>query len=275
MFKFVIFAVTILTFVNGQQDPYEVCVGYDDEMKVGFGQETSCTGYFYCEGEVGYEEDCVTIVGDGYEFNYETSECDFEENVGCAAAGGDYVDPEPELPIDPPVTLPPIIQPTPSPTQPPIVDPSVPDITCPTNRPGEILFFPSSNCTEYFICANGLRMRMACMEGFTWNQEETQCDYPIYSKCSVSCKDYKHRRPKPINFLSFQSNIVDDGMNVRCTRTGFYSTAYPRDCTKFVFCSAGIPITQNCPIGYAWQLDRCVDRKFASCPDLRQLRLIG
>lgn len=177
----------LAALARAQQDPYEVCVGHADGEMVGHGQDVSCTAYFYCEGEYGFDEDCVTQLGDGHEFNYETNECDLSENVLCA----DYVAPEPETDAPPPpqvpVTQPPATQPpvvTPAP--PATTDSSIPDITCPTNRPGEIIFFESTNCTEYFICANGVRLQMACMEGFTWNQAERQCDYPIFSRCSVS-----------------------------------------------------------------------------------------
>lgn len=189
MSKLVIFAIFFVaaSFVKAQDDPAEVCVGVDDGVLIGLGQDISCTSYYYCENEYGYEEDCASLDADGeqYEFNYETGQCDFDDVVNCASGG--VVDPDPPItdappPTDPPATQPPATQP-PATTQAPG---SIPDVQCPTNRPGEIIFFESSNCTEYFICANGFQMRMACMEGFTWNQAEKQCDYPIFSRCSVS-----------------------------------------------------------------------------------------
>lgn len=189
MLKFVIITVLLsATLISAQLDPYEVCLDQEDGIMIGIGAEETCTGYFYCEGEIGYEEDCAVVSGPEFQFNYETGQCDYDDVVLCEAGGGG-VDPdypvEPET--DPPGTLPPN---TPPPqTQPPVtppVDPSVPDIECPTDRPGQILFFASSNCSEYFICSNGVRMRMSCMEGFTWNDVENQCDYPIFSRCSVS-----------------------------------------------------------------------------------------
>jgi Chitin binding Peritrophin-A domain len=184
MFKFVIFFVFAIAAVSAQddEDP-EVCQGLEDGELVGVGQELSCSQYWYCEGEVGYLDDCLNLEGgEEFEFNYETNQCDYFDVVNCPYAPN--VDPEPE-PEPETSTLPPVTQ-TPDTTQSTTLDPSIPEIECPTNRPGEIVFFPSSNCTEYFICANGYRMKMACMEGFTWNQDEKQCDYPIFSKCSVS-----------------------------------------------------------------------------------------
>lgn len=173
MLKLAIFFALCFVTIHAEPDPNEACVGLADGELVGIGAEFSCTVYLYCEGEYGYEEDCVTQDPD-MQFNYETNACDYSDVVQCG------VDPV-EVETDPPATLPPVTDTTISTT----MDPSIQDIECPTNRPGEILFFPSSNCTEYFICANGVRMRMVCMEGFTWNQEEKTCDFPIFSRCSV------------------------------------------------------------------------------------------
>ena len=166
------------TLVSAQLDPFEVCQGYDDGTMIGVGQDISCTKYFYCEGEYGYEEDCLETFAEDAEFNYETGQCDYNDVVNCAAYSPLEPEPNPETepPTNPPVVNPPVTQPG---------LPSVPDVECPTNRQGEIIFFPSSNCSQYFICANGVRLQMACMEGFAWNQEEKTCDYPIFSRCSV------------------------------------------------------------------------------------------
>lgn len=180
MLKFIIICA-LSTFVSAQLDPNQVCAGYEDGIQIGVGQEISCTQYFYCEGEYGFEEDCVEQFGDEFEFNYETGQCDYNDVVNCAAYGP--LDPETET--DPPVTEGPAVNTPVTPPSNPNPDPVLPDVQCPTNRPGEILFFPSSNCSEYFICANGVRLSMACMEGFAWNQEEKTCDYPIFSRCSV------------------------------------------------------------------------------------------
>lgn len=200
MLKFAVFALLVCApFSKAQSDPYEVCVGQEDGTQLAYGHQFSCTKYFSCESEYGYEEDCVEQYGEGFEFNEDTLQCDYSDYVNCEAnsvTDDPYPDPDPVT--DPPAPPPPIITQAPI-TQapatpaPPVVTlppattsgPSIPDITCPTNRPGEILFFPSSNCTEYFICASGIRLSMACMEGFTWNQDLRQCDYPIFSPCSV------------------------------------------------------------------------------------------
>lgn len=175
MFKIVIICA-LATLVSAQLDPFEVCQGYEDGTMIGVGQDISCTRYFYCEGEYGYEEDCLETFAEDAEFNYETGQCDYNDVVNCAAYGSEP-EPNTEPPPSPPVVNPPVTEPG---------QPSVPDVECPTNRQGEIIFFPSTNCSQYFICANGVRLQMTCMEGFAWNQEEKTCDYPIFSRCSVS-----------------------------------------------------------------------------------------
>jgi Chitin binding Peritrophin-A domain len=178
-----VICLSLAVYVKAQGDPFEVCVGLADGELVGVGNDVSCTGYFYCEGEYGYEEDCVEQYGAEFEFNYETNLCDYNDVVQCAPLPEPEPDPDPEP--EPTETVPPITQ-TPGTTTSTVTSvTTVPDIECPTNRPGEILFFESSNCTEYFICANGNRIKMQCMEGFTWNQDDKQCDYPIFSRCSV------------------------------------------------------------------------------------------
>lgn len=203
---FVLFLQLVASQIEGPFDPETVCEGNEDDEKVGFGADVSCVGYYYCYGGVGEAEECP----EGQQFDYNINDCDDAENVQCEDpnGGGDYTDypdygetdytddygeeTEASTPgtTRPPPTLPTRQPPgttssagstastTPNPNQ-------IDDVTCPTNRPGEIIFFPSSNCTEYFICANGNKLRMSCMEGFTWNQDEKQCDFPIFSKCSV------------------------------------------------------------------------------------------
>lgn len=167
---------------QGPDDPNEICIGREDFEKIGFGSDFSCTGYYECEAEIGYEEYCP----EGQQFNYDTNDCDDEEYVQCIEPDDPNYTDEPEFPedTDPPnetttrATTTSISSITS--TQGPIED-----ITCPDNKPGEIVFFPAANCSEYYICANGVKLRMTCLEDFTWNQDLQKCDYPIFSRCSV------------------------------------------------------------------------------------------
>lgn len=182
---------------QGPDNPEEVCIGYEDFEKIGFGADYSCTGYYECEGEIGYEEYCP----EGQQFNYETNDCDDEEYVQCVEPDftdeTDYPDnqetdyPEETDPTIRTTTRPPTTTANSVTTQGPIED-----VTCPDNRPGEIIFFPASNCSEYYICANGNKLKMTCLEDFTWNQDLQKCDYPIFSKCSV-------------RFFKFPANIAN------------------------------------------------------------------
>lgn len=180
MFKFVVFLTFAVSLVTAQDENGEVCQGQEDGTLIGVGADISCTQYWECENEIGYLEDCF-VQGEDLQFDYTTGQCNYDDYVNCDA-GGDNPDPEypdPEYP-DPDTTRATTVSTSTDSNN------NIPDVECPTNRPGEIVFFPSSNCSEYFICANGFRMKMACMEGFTWNQDERQCDYPIFSRCSVS-----------------------------------------------------------------------------------------
>jgi hypothetical protein len=185
MEKLLVLLVFVIGAVNAQGD---ICVGAEDFTR--FKVPGSCTEYYECEANVAYPESCE----EGLQFDEEAGECLDEEEVQCSSDYPEYPEyPETDYPdTDPPAddttttTRSQTIETTTPPRIPTTLDPTIPEIECPTNRPGEIIFFPSSNCSEYYICANGFRMKMACMEGFTWNQEERQCDFPIFSRCSVS-----------------------------------------------------------------------------------------
>jgi len=205
--------LALLTLVNAQGpfDPNEICIGYQDFDKIGYGDDVSCTGYYECEAEYGYEMECE----EGLQFNYETNDCDDADFVQCQEPdNGNY----PEYPQETDAPNPTQTAPTQSTTttQMPsmtttsinngITEGPIDDITCPTDQPGKILFFPSSNCSEYFICANGNKLKMTCLEDFTWNQDTQQCDFPIFSRGSVSFKIPGSRTNANIFFLNLFKN---------------------------------------------------------------------
>ena len=180
--KLLVILSLICMSVNAAPPEYdeEVCIGQDDGVLIGI--PGYCAFYYYCEGEIGYSEDCKAF-GD-FLFDPLTGNCNYPEEVDCVDDGEteypEYPDPETPAPVQP--TTQPPVQTTTS-----ISDPNViPDVVCPTNRPGEILFFESLNCTEYYICANGVKLTMKCIEGFVFNPADKQCDHPIYNpRCSV------------------------------------------------------------------------------------------
>lgn len=212
MFKFVIlFAVLTAACVIAQDaENYEVCVDLDDETQVGVGHDISCTKYYFCSGGVGALEDCTEIYGDpDLAFNEESGQCEYD--VVCGDGGGvdpnypEYPDPDPETDPPPPVVVttqpPAVVTQTTTTSRPGVIE----DVTCPTNRPNEIIFFPSSNCSQYFICASGVRLQMSCIDGFVWNEDDNQCDYPIFSRCAsreVSLLIKKLFREDKSKFLS-------------------------------------------------------------------------
>jgi hypothetical protein len=179
----------ICVVIHGQEGPpeynEEICIGQEDGAL--FPIDGYCALYYYCDQEYGYLDDCRNY-GD-FLFDAAYGNCNDADQVDCV----DYVypdpDPDPVYPDPEPETAPPvIIQTTQAPsieTRPPNPD-LIPDVECPTNRNGEILFFESANCSEYYICANGNKMTMRCSEGFVFNIDEKQCDHPVYSpRCSV------------------------------------------------------------------------------------------
>ncbi|CAO1398464.1 unnamed protein product [Diamesa tonsa] len=240
----VILLVSSWNLVQGQD-----CEGLPDDSIVA--DPSNCYGYWYCVGGVADEyAECP----EGEEWFVEEGYCEDENIVGCAnpVEPEPEPEPEPEIPVTTQAPIVPTTTTTSSNGVPTTLAPGQPEVTCPTDRNGDIVFFASSNCTNYYICANGVKMNMRCLDGFAWNQEDKQCDFPIYSTCG--------------------KNVEINGNTVRCTRFGFYVTAHPLDCERFVFCSEGIPLVQNCPIGYMWDIsERCVQRMYATCPITRSV----
>lgn len=196
---------------------------YDDEMcrsvedGVLFGIDAECYFYYYCVEEVAYLDDCRNLC-DGCQFDVSINDCNYEDTVQCVVQ---------DVPTNPPITQAPQTQAPVITTQvlttnapPPQGNTDVPDITCPLDQ---LVFLESENCTEYYICAYGKKLTMHCIEGLVWNNIDQRCDHPVYNpRCS---------------------GVSTDGMNnVQCNKRGFYTTAYPLDCEKFVFCSDGIPM---------------------------------
>ncbi|CAG9807177.1 unnamed protein product [Chironomus riparius] len=252
--KVLVILSLICMSVNAVPPDYDeaTCIGIEDGI---LRQITGyCTYYYFCEAEIGYLEDCKAY-GD-FQFDATTGTCEPPEYVNCVEEPEypeypEYPDPETQAPVQP--TLPPAVQTTAIAITTPLDSNGITDVVCPTNRPGEILFFESLNCTEYYICANGVKLTMKCIDGFVFNPDDKQCDHPVYNpRCSN---------------LSFDPN-----RNVKCNRHGFYTAPYPLDCTKYVFCAEGIPIIQQCPIGTGWHIDRCIAKKHTLCADPAKVR---
>jgi hypothetical protein len=106
-----------------------------------------CSYYYYCESEIGYREDCTSF--GNFEFDSKIGNCNYPEEANC-------------------------------------VELETPDFECPTDRPGKILLFESSNCAKYYICANGVRLTLKCIEGLVFNPKNKQCDHPVTNpRCLV------------------------------------------------------------------------------------------
>ena len=86
--------------------------------------------------------------------------CDFFEFVTCW---------EPDYPVDP--------------EEPKIPNP---DSECPPRGSTDIVFLPSRNCNEYYICHNGVPNLFFCRPGSHWNAEREFCDLPANAGCTVS-----------------------------------------------------------------------------------------
>jgi Chitin binding Peritrophin-A domain len=162
----------------------EICIGLDDDVIIPI--EGSCDDYYFCSGQVGYLYKCSDY-GEEYQFDVYLNDCNLASEANCVETPQIIPTNSPQTTaaattITTTITTTEAITETTSNK----VSTEIGDIECPTNRPGEILFYESLNCTEYYICANGLRMTMKCMEGFVWNPQENQCDFPAFNpRCSV------------------------------------------------------------------------------------------
>lgn len=205
----VIFVIIFVGASKAQYPEYDeaLCEGQAEDAIIGIPDE--CDSYYYCYEGIAYLDQCNNVC-EGCKFDPVLNDCNYAENVPQCAA---------DVVTDPPVTAPPQTQ-APATTQSPQTLPpgEIPDIICP---PGEVRFLASENCSDYYVCAMGQKITMHCLEGLVWNDEDQRCDHPIYSeRCSGLTKGNNN--------------------SIKCNRHGFYTTAYPYDCGKFVFCSEGI-----------------------------------
>lgn len=65
-------------------------------------------------------------------------------------------------------------------------EPTNPDSECPPRGSTEIVFLPSKNCNEYYICLNGVPNPVQCRPGSHWNADRQFCDLPANAGCKVS-----------------------------------------------------------------------------------------
>lgn len=187
----VIFLTTTTTTVRAQAEfDEEICLGYDDGEL--FQIQGTCTKYYYCVDQVGYIDDCTNF-GEDYQFDPAINDCNLADQVGCIE-DDNYVDypEETDPPItDAPATRPPVVVDTTTQlaiqtTIASTTSIGIPDVQCPTDKPGELIFLASLDCSEYYICSNGRQFTMKCMDGFVWNPDENQCDHPVFNpRCSV------------------------------------------------------------------------------------------
>lgn len=65
---------------------------------------------------------------------------------------------------------------------------SVEDLPCPLyNNPSELIFQPhSTECSTYYMCANGELMERQCWGGMHWDREQNWCTFPDSAMCPVS-----------------------------------------------------------------------------------------
>lgn len=216
MLRKIVILISFLSVLRAQyedESPYpqtdeEMCVGQEDGLL--FGLENECDSYYYCSGEIAYLDKCSDYC-EGCQFDFKINDCNYAEEAQC------FVD-ETQAPE---TTLPPQTQaPVTTTAAPPSQTTAISDVTCPTDK---IEFLASANCSEYYICVYGTKVTMQCQDGFVFNVEDKKCDHPVYSpRCS--------------------GISMDNLNNVKCNRHGFYTTAYPMDCEKYVFCSEGIPM---------------------------------
>ncbi|XP_046404020.1 fibrous sheath CABYR-binding protein-like [Ischnura elegans] len=132
---------------GGGGDEQENKLVHCKEARGQFAHESSCSKYYNCWDDVVVEASCPN----GLVFSEEHSYCDFPENVDCGQRGTEDVPP----PIE--------------------------------GQEGCSSAYGSyrsqTNCSEFFICDNGVPVMFACPSGLFYNDEIGVCDYPYRVDC--------------------------------------------------------------------------------------------
>ncbi|XP_050090304.1 peritrophin-1 [Anopheles aquasalis] len=155
-----------------------------------------------------------------------------------------------------------------------------------------------TNCTLYISCYEGIGYEVSCPPGYFFNASATQCDVLVGDGCPVSCPpDGIAVLPDPQGRCDFYiiclggleypgecaeglyfdvtleecnyAHLVDCVNNPCSTDPATpQPEIYPNDadCTKYIYCLAGEPITRTCAPGLHFDAAtlKCVD---GPCPD--------
>ncbi|CAO1438237.1 unnamed protein product, partial [Diamesa tonsa] len=121
-----------------------------------------------------------------------------------------------------------------------------PDSECPPRGGTNVVFLPSKNCNEYYICVNGVPNVASCSPGNHWNPDRQFCDHPA----SAGCTNVGPNTPLPDCEVGFTGAVP-----------------HPWNCNWFIFCSNGNRSQQQCPHlqHFDVELRRCLLLTTATC----------
>ncbi|XP_075162674.1 uncharacterized protein LOC142235304 [Haematobia irritans] len=100
------------------------------------------------------------------------------------------------------------------------------------------------DCQYYIECSNGIPYRFKCADPLYWNQQELMCVWTedhCDDQLMTTIEPTVEPTPSPI-------------LNI-CKNTDSPFLPHPNDCTKFIQCFLGIPITLSCPPYTHWNND--------------------
>lgn len=132
------------------------------------------------------------------------------------------------------------------PQQPIVNDP----VHCPCQDTATPTYLPDPrHCDRYYLCYRGRPIQMACCNGHSWNQLQSQCVPAYRTRCGSAASPTPHHETPA------------------CPSSGRYFYPHPTACEYFYYCENGSRSLQQCDAFFHWDCrqQRCVMRSLAQC----------
>ncbi|CAG9802300.1 unnamed protein product [Chironomus riparius] len=111
-------------------------------------------------------------------------------------------------------------------------------------------YYPSKDCSQFFICSNNRRVKQKCPEGLQYSQKIKQCDYEENVKCVSRKKYMKLLQMQYKNQGIFTASLLKASTGDPCEGQSFL--AYPGDCSKYLICNHDQLLEMPCPAGLSF-----------------------